>query len=50
MLNDFEVAVTMLKFLMGIGIFNRPILWMRAGFYYAIIIELMGCLMNLFTT
>ena len=45
MLNDFEVGVTMLKFMIGIGIFNRAMLYSKAGLFQGVLVELLGLFM-----
>lgn len=42
LLNDQEIFVTMLKFMIGIGIFNRPMLYKNAGLVSSIIVEIIG--------
>ena len=46
LLNDQEIFVTMLKFMIGIGIFNRPILYKNAGLVSSLIVEIIGTIFS----
>ena len=48
-LNDFEVFISMIKFMVGIGIFYRPYLYSKAGIGNAIPIEIMGLFISITT-
>ena len=39
-LTDFEIFVSMAKFTIAIGIFNRPMLYLRSGIVYGLITDI----------
>ena len=39
-LDDFEVFVSMAKFTIAMGIFNRPMLYKRSGIIYGLITDM----------
>jgi amino acid permease len=41
-LNDFEVYISMLKFLVGIGVFQRPYLYQKNGVLWGVISDIIG--------
>ena len=48
-LNEFEVFITMLKFLVATGIFNRPYMYKEYGYTNSVAAELINILIVIFS-